>query len=86
MEPRYRHPPAPPPGADTAAQGAGRGGGQGRGGGGGGGRGGGGAPPVEPGRYTAILGKVVGETFTAIGVPQSFRVVPLPEKNYQLYR
>jgi photosystem II stability/assembly factor-like uncharacterized protein len=84
-------PPPPPSGAAPPDAQVGRGGrigGAGGGGGGGGGRGGrgGGAPPAEPGRYTAILGKLVGETFTAIGPPQSFRVMPLPEKNYQLYR
>ncbi len=69
-------PPAPPGGAGATA---------GRGGGGagafaGGGRGGG-APAVEPGRYTATLGRLVGDTVTPIGKSQSFMVVPLPEKN-----
>ena len=66
------------------AGGAGAGGQGGRGGFGG--RGGGGGSAVEPGRFTVILGKLTGETFTAIGPPQTVRVVPLPEKNYQLYR
>ncbi len=47
----------------------------------GGGRGGGG-PMVEPGRYTATLGKLDGDKVTPIGKPQSFQVVPLPAKNY----
>jgi hypothetical protein len=50
-------------------------------GGGRGGRGGGG-PVVTPGRFTAQLGKLNGDTFTPIGKPQSFQVVPLPGKNY----
>jgi photosystem II stability/assembly factor-like uncharacterized protein len=64
----------------------GQGGGRAGGGGFGGGRGGGGGQPAQPGRYSVVLGKLVGETFTAVGPPQMFRVVPLPEKNYQLYR
>jgi photosystem II stability/assembly factor-like uncharacterized protein len=51
------------------------------GGGGFGGRGGA-APAVEPGRYTATLAKMTGETITPIGSPQSFMVVPLPAKNW----
>jgi photosystem II stability/assembly factor-like uncharacterized protein len=39
-------------------------------------------PPVEPGRYTATLGKLSGDTVTPIGKPQSFMVVPLPVKNW----
>ena len=39
----------------------------------GGGRGGG--QPAAPGRYTATLGKQVGETVTPVGAPQVFRVV-----------
>jgi len=39
-------------------------------------------PLVEPGRYTATLGKLSGETVTPIGKPQSFMVVPLPDKNW----
>ena len=31
-----------------------------------------------PGRYTATLGKLSGDTVTAIGKPQSFQIVPLP--------
>jgi photosystem II stability/assembly factor-like uncharacterized protein len=74
--------PPPPPaaaGVEPAGRGAGRGGG---GGGGRGGRGGGGpqGPPVAQGRYTATLGKLVGETFTPIGPAQSFAVLPLPGK------
>lgn len=64
-----------------AAGGAGtRGGAPPAGGGGFGGRGGG-APAVEPGRFTATLGKMSGETVTPVGAPQSFMVVPLPAKN-----
>jgi photosystem II stability/assembly factor-like uncharacterized protein len=69
-------PPAPPPPAAGAE--AGRGAGRG-GGGRGGGRGG--APqgnPVNAGRYTATLGKLVGDTFTPVGPAQSFAVIPLP--------
>ena len=51
----------------------------GAGGGRGAGRGGGSAVP--PGRYTATLGKLSGDTVTAIGKPQSFQVVPLPKSN-----
>jgi hypothetical protein len=43
----------------------------------GGGRGGGGAPLAAPGRYTATLGKQVGETVTPIGQPQPFRVTSI---------
>ena len=64
-----------PPAGDAAA-GAGR---AGRAGGGGGGRGGGGGATVDQGRYTATIGKVVGGTFTAVGAPQTFAVVPLPK-------
>jgi hypothetical protein len=54
----------------------GRGGGQG--GRGGGGRGGPPqGPPVSPGRYTATLGTLDGDTFTAIGEGQTFMVVAL---------
>jgi photosystem II stability/assembly factor-like uncharacterized protein len=54
---------------------------QGRGGfGGGGGFGGrgGGAPLAAQGRYTAAIGTVNGESFTPIGKPVSFFVLPLP--------
>jgi hypothetical protein len=51
--------------------------GRGGGFGGFGGRGGG-APVAPPGRYTATIGTVSGETFTAIGKPVSFVVLPLP--------
>jgi hypothetical protein len=50
----------------------------GRGQGGGGGRGGNAGPPVAQARYTATIGTLNGETFTAIGKPVSFLVVPLP--------
>jgi len=35
------------------------------------------APRVEPGRYTATLGRLAGDTVTPIGEPQSFGVVSL---------
>ena len=44
-----------------------------------GGRGGNQGPLATPGRYTATLGKQVGETVTAIGAPQSFRVTQVPQ-------
>jgi photosystem II stability/assembly factor-like uncharacterized protein len=82
--------------APAPAAGAGGGGGAGAAGGAGapgggppqGGRGGrgGGAQAVDPGRYRAVLGKLVGEAFIPIGPAQTFQVVPLPEKNYGLYR
>jgi hypothetical protein len=50
---------------------------QGRGGGGFGGRGGG-ATAVAQGRYTATIGTLSGDAFTAIGKPVSFLVLPLP--------
>jgi len=56
---------------------AGRGG-PGFGGGGGFGRGGG-AQQVALGRYTATIGTVDGESFTAIGPPESFLVIALPK-------
>jgi photosystem II stability/assembly factor-like uncharacterized protein len=56
--------------------GAGRGG-AGFGGGGFGGRGGNAGPPVAQARYTATIGTVTGDAFTAIGKPISFLVVPL---------
>jgi photosystem II stability/assembly factor-like uncharacterized protein len=68
-------------GAAAAAPGGGRGGGGG-GGGGFGGRGGGPqGPPVALGRYTATLGKMVGETVTPIGPAQAFSVVALGDKH-----
>jgi photosystem II stability/assembly factor-like uncharacterized protein len=76
-------------GGAAGAQGqGGQGGGQGAPGAGGFGRGGrgGGAQAVDPGRYRAVLGKLVGEAFIPIGPAQTFQVVPLPEKNYGLYR
>ena len=35
-------------------------------------------PPAAPGRYRATLGRLVGDTLTALGEPQTFHVVPLP--------
>ena len=70
---------APVPGAPAGPPAGGRGG-RGGGGGGGGRGGGGGGTPVDQGRYTATIGKVVNGTFTAVGAGQSFSVVPLPEK------
>jgi hypothetical protein len=52
------------------------------GGGGRGGRGGGGGAAVTPGRFTAQLGKLSGDTVTPIGSAQTFQVVTLPGKNY----
>ena len=52
----------------------------GRGGGGFGGRGGNAGPLVAQARYTATIGTVSGDAFTAIGKPVSFLVVPLPRK------
>ena len=65
----------------AGAQGAGA---QGAGapGGGRGGFGGGQGTLVDPGRYTATLGKMTGDQVTPIGKPQSFNVVPLPPRNY----
>jgi hypothetical protein len=63
---------------DPPAGAAGGRGGQGGGGGGGfGGRGGNQGPPVAQARYTATIGTLNGETFTAVGKPISFAVVPL---------
>ena len=45
----------------------------------GGGRGGNQGPLATPGRYTAMLGKMVGETVTPVGSPQVFRVTPVPQ-------
>jgi hypothetical protein len=77
-------------GANAPGRGAGAGGGAGQagaGGGGGGGRGGrGGGTAVQPGRFRAQIGKLVGETFTPLGPVQTFQVVTLPERSYQLYR
>jgi hypothetical protein len=51
----------------------------GRGGGGGfGGRGFNNAPAVAQARYTATIGTLSGDTFTAVGRPVSFLVLPLP--------
>ena len=51
----------------------------------GGGRGGfgGNAPLAAPGRYTLSIGTMTGDQVTPIGKPQSFRVLPLPAKNYE---
>jgi hypothetical protein len=71
---------ADPPAA-TVAEGnapAGRGGQGGRGGFGGG-RGGNQGPLVEPGRYRATLGSMVGDIVTPIGTPQVFNVVAIPQ-------
>jgi Zn-dependent M28 family amino/carboxypeptidase len=69
--------------ADVAAPAGAAQGQRGAGGGaqaaGGGGRGGGGAPLVPAGRYTATIGKLVGDKVTAIGPSQSFRVVTIPQ-------
>jgi photosystem II stability/assembly factor-like uncharacterized protein len=80
-------PPAP---AAAAAPAGGRAGGAGAGGagaggagaaggftGGGGGRGGGGGGAVPSGRYTATIGKMVGETVTPLGPKQTFMISPL---------
>jgi hypothetical protein len=56
---------------DAGAAPAGR-----QGGGNFGGRAGG--PAVDPGRYTAQLAKVVGDTTTPVGKPQQVQVVALP--------
>jgi photosystem II stability/assembly factor-like uncharacterized protein len=65
-------PAAPPAGA------AGRGAAQGRGGFGGG-RGGNQGTLVEPGRYRATLGRMVGDIVTPVGAPQVFSVVPVTQ-------
>jgi len=49
----------------------------GRGGGGGFGRGGNGGAAVAQARYTATIGTLSGDTFTAVGKPVSFLVLPL---------
>jgi hypothetical protein len=43
----------------------------------GGGRGGGAGVLAAPGRYTATLGKQVGDSVTPIGPPQTFRVTSI---------
>ncbi len=53
-----------------------------QGGGGRGGRGGGGGPVVQPGRFTAQLGRLNGGQVTPIGKAQAVQVVPLPGKNW----
>ncbi len=76
-------PPAPPATTEAGGESGGRGG---RGGGAGGdqdtpqvGRGQARQGPlVTPGRYKASIGRVTGDTFSAIGDPQTFLVVPLP--------
>ncbi len=69
-------PAAPAPGTPEAAA-AGRGGQGGRGGFGGG-RGANQPPLVQPGRYRATLGRMVGDIVTPIGSAQSFGVVHIP--------
>lgn len=66
-------PAAPPAGAAQGQRGAGGGPA-----GGFGGRGGG-APMVSAGRYTATLGKLVGDKVTAVGAAQTFRVVQIEQ-------
>jgi photosystem II stability/assembly factor-like uncharacterized protein len=44
-----------------------------------GGRGGNQGAPAAPGRYTATLGKKVGQTVTPIGTPQTFRVTQVQQ-------
>jgi len=69
-----------PPAAAAVPAGAAAPGRGGRAGGGGGGRGGGGGgTAAAQGKYSATIGKVANGTFTAVGAPQSFYVVPLPE-------
>jgi photosystem II stability/assembly factor-like uncharacterized protein len=74
---------AQPPAAAAAGQAAGgragQAGAQGGGQGAGGGRGGMGAPMVPGGRYQAQLGTLVGDKVTALGTPQSFYVVVIPQ-------
>ena len=70
-------PPAPPAPGTPAAAAAGRGGPAGRGGFGGG-RGNQG-PLVQPGRYRATLGRLVGDIVTPLGSPQSFAVVQMAQ-------
>jgi len=62
-----------------AAAPAGRGGAAGRGGGAGFGGRGNQPPLVEPGRYSATLGRLVGDIVTPIGAPQTFSVVHVPQ-------
>ncbi|OFW06126.1 MAG: hypothetical protein A3H96_23960 [Acidobacteria bacterium RIFCSPLOWO2_02_FULL_67_36] len=66
----------PPP--VPSGQAPGRGGAAGRGGGFGG-RGGSQAPLATPGRYRATLGRLVGDKVTAIGAPQTFTLVQIPQ-------
>ena len=73
---RTDRPAAPAPGTPEAAA-AGRGGQGGRGGLGGG-RGANQPPLVQPGRYRATLGRMVGDIVTPIGSAQSFGVVHIP--------
>jgi len=61
-----------PPAAAAAPAGAAAPGRGGRGGGGGG-------TAAAQGKYSATIGKVANGTFTAVGAPQSFYVVPLPD-------
>jgi hypothetical protein len=76
-------PPPPPPAVETPdAAGRGQAGGRGGRGGRGGGRGGrgGDGPPVQHGRYTAVLLKITGDTTTPLGPSQSFYVIGLGER------
>ncbi len=61
--------------AGRGGQAGGAGGGQG----GFGGRGGAGGPLLTAGRYTAQLGSLVGDKVTAIGGPQVFSIVVIPQ-------
>ena len=42
-------------------------------------RGGSQAPLATPGRYRATLGRLVGDKVTAIGAPQTFTLVQIPQ-------
>ncbi len=72
-------PAAPATGPAGATQGQRGAGGGGQAGAGGGGRGGAGAALAPAGRYTATLGKVVGDKLIPIGPSQTFRVVTIPQ-------
>jgi photosystem II stability/assembly factor-like uncharacterized protein len=69
----------PPPSGQAAAGRGGRGGAQGAQGGGFGGRGVQLGPLATPGRYRATLGRLVGDTVTPIGPPETFTVVQIPQ-------
>jgi hypothetical protein len=74
--------------ADAGAGGAagGRAGGGGAGGGFGGRGGGPQGAAVQPGRYRIVIGKLTGDTFTAVGPAQFVQVIDLPDRNYMLHR